>query len=201
MTDSSAAKNKKTLTIVFGVVGGMLILSFASVPLYRKICQVTGWGGTTQEVTANPFKDKTFSRHFTVRFNADTDSGLNWIFKPDLISTEIKVGQDGFATFTAQNKDINPVTGTAVYNVTPLQAGKYFYKTQCFCFGEQTLQSGQTVHMPVTFFIDPKIMDDRDLRDLKTITLSYAFYKKDTPALEKAVENFMDKPDNPNRKN
>jgi cytochrome c oxidase assembly protein subunit 11 len=89
-----------------------------------------------------------------------------------------------------------PVTGTAVYNVTPLQAGKYFYKTQCFCFSEQTLQAGQEVHMPVAFFVDPKIMEDRDLRDLKTITLSYTFYKKDTGALSGAIENFVNKKDN-----
>lgn len=191
-----ADRNAKTLGLILLVVASMVALSFASVPLYRRICQVTGWGGTTQEVRANPFEGTAYARAFTVRFNADTDPGLPWDFRPDLLSVAVKAGQDGFATFTATNRSKTPVTGTAIYNVTPLQAGQYFYKTQCFCFGQQTLQPGQTVHMPVTFFIDPKIMQNRELRDLKTITLSYKFYRTDTPALSGALEKFMNKKDN-----
>lgn len=191
-------KNRKTLAIIFSVAAGMIVLSFASVPLYRKICQVTGWGGTTQEVRVNPFTgQKGASREFTVRFNADTDSALAWDFKPEMPFVKIKTGQDGFMSFTAQNRSPLTVTGTAVYNVTPLIAGKYFYKTQCFCFGEQTLKSGETAHFPVVFFVNPAILQDPDLQGLDAITLSYTFYRKDSSGLEKAIENFVNKPDNP----
>jgi cytochrome c oxidase assembly protein subunit 11 len=189
-------KNAKTLGLVLALAAGMVVLAFASVPLYRKICQVTGWGGTTQEVKANPFEGQTFERKFAVRFNADTDTSLPWTFKPDQISVEVRAGQTGLATFMAKNDSRAPVTGTAIYNVTPLQAGKYFYKTQCFCFGQQTLKPGQTVHMPVAFFVNPAIMQDRELRDLKTITLSYTFYRTDSAAYAGALENFMNKTDN-----
>jgi cytochrome c oxidase assembly protein subunit 11 len=197
MSAGLAAKNRKTLAIALSFVAGMVVLSFASVPLYRKLCQVTGWGGTTQEVAANPFRDQSFARAFTVRFNADTDPALPWEFRPEMVSVDVKAGQDGFMSYRAKNLSSVPVTGTAVYNVTPLEAGKYFYKTQCFCFGEQTLKPGADIDMPVAFFIDPKIMEDRDMKDLKTITLSYTFYKKDTAALEAALENFTGTKDTP----
>src|SRR5690606_13439289 len=113
------------------------------------------------------------------------------------LEVRVRAGQDGFISYLAENRGTAPVTGTAVYNVTPLEAGKYFYKTQCFCFGEQRLNPGEAVHMPVVFFIDPAIENDRDLRDVNAITLSYTFYETDTPALEKAVENFLETADNP----
>lgn len=188
-------KNKKTLIVTLGVVFAMIVLSFASVPIYRRICQITGWGGTTQRVEENT--GKVYDREIIVQFNADVDPRLPWTLKPDLRQVKVKVGQDAIISYSAQNKSKTPITGTAVHNVTPLQAGKYFNKTQCFCFGEQTLQAGQKVHMPVTFFIDPKIMEDRELKNLKTITLSYTFYRHNSPELEKAVENFYNAPDNP----
>lgn len=200
MTDLQS-KNRRVMKYTLAVVAGMIILSYASVPLYRKICQVTGWGGTTQEVKENPYEGQKFAREITVRFNVDVDPSIPWDFKPDALSVKVKVGQDGFVSYAATNRSREPVTGTAVYNVTPLLAGKYFYKTQCFCFGEQVLAPGKTVHMPVSFFIDPKIMDDRDLRDLKTITLSYTFYRKESPEHDKAIENFANKSDNPTSKN
>lgn len=175
-------KNSKTLSIVFGVVFAMLVLSFASVPLYRKICQVTGWGGTTQKAVDVP--KEISKRVITVQFTANTDPALPWRFKPDLHKVQVHVGQEALISYVAQNLSQKPVTGTAVYNVTPLQAGKYFNKVECFCFKEQRLNAGQSVHMPVSFFIDPKIMEDRDLAALETITLSYTFY----PSLEKAIE-------------
>jgi cytochrome c oxidase assembly protein subunit 11 len=98
--------------------------------------------------------------------------------------------------YRARNLGKTAITGTAVYNVTPLEAGKYFYKTQCFCFGEQTLAPGEEVNMPVSFFVDPKILEDYDMRNIKTITLSYTFYRQDSAALEKAVENFINTSDN-----
>ncbi len=189
-------KNRKTLLVTLSVVAAMIILSFASVPLYRKICQVTGWGGTTQELAQNPFTEKDHGREITVRFNADVAMDMPWDFKPEMVSVKVRLGQDGFIVYKARNLGKTAITGTAVYNVTPLEAGKYFYKTQCFCFGEQTLAPGEEVNMPVSFFVDPKILEDYDMRNIKTITLSYTFYRQDSAALEKAVENFINTSDN-----
>ena len=185
-------KNKKVLFITLGIVVAMITLSFASVPLYRRLCQVTGWGGTTQTAIENT--SKVYDREITVQFNADVDPHLPWVFKPDMRRVKVKVGANAIISYSAENKGSLPIAGTAIHNVTPLKAGQYFNKTQCFCFGEQILQPGQKVHMPVTFFIDPKIMDDRELKDLKTITLSYTFYRHDSPELEKAVKKFYDSP-------
>ncbi len=188
--DDLARKNRRILVVTFAVVLGMIALAYISVPLYRMLCQVTGWGGTTQMVKVNPNKDSVLTRKITVRFNTNTGRNMPWVFKPDLPSVDVRVGQDGLISFRAVNPTSQSITGTAIYNVTPLQAGKYFYKTQCFCFDEQVLNPGQTVHMPVSFFIDPKIMDDPEMDDLTTITLSYTFFKKDSAELEKAMETF-----------
>jgi len=182
-------KNTKVMLATFGVVFGMVALSFASGPLYRLICQVTGWGGTTQMVAENK-SDRIYDREITVRFNTDVARGMPWAFKPELRSVKVKVGQDGLIAFVAKNTSDVPVTGTAVYNVTPLKVAKYFYKTQCFCFGEQTLNPGQAQHMPVTFFVDPAIMQDRDMDDVKTITLSYSFFRHGSRELENAIEKY-----------
>lgn len=187
--DDLARKNRRILNITLGVVAGMVLLSFASVPIYRLTCQVMGWGGTTQMVETNP-NTRVYDRTFTVKFNTNVAQGMPWSFRPDIREVDVKAGQDGFISFIAENKGAKPVVGTAVYNVTPLQAGKYFYKTQCFCFGEQVLNPGEKVHMPVVFFVDPAIMEDKDLSDLSAITLSYTFFKKDSPELEKAMEKF-----------
>lgn len=187
-----AQKNRKTVRRVFGVVAFMVALSFASVPIYRTLCQVTGWGGRTQRVEVN--NNTVLEREITVQFNANVNPGLPWRFRPDIRKVKVKVGQNALITYSAENLSRLPVAGTAIHNVTPLQAGQYFNKTECFCFGEQILEPGQKTHMPVTFFIDPKIMDDRQLRDLKTITLSYTFYKHDSPELEKALKKFYDSP-------
>ncbi len=186
-----AAKNKKVMRITLGVVSAMIVLSFLSVPLYRLTCQVTGWGGTTQ--VAKESKDhQPIAREITIRFAADTAPNLHWGFGPEQAATTLHIGADGYASFYAENKTNETITGSAVYNVTPLTAGKYFFKTQCFCFGEQVLKPHEKVHMPVVYFVDPKINDDEDLKDLKTITLSYTFFKQDTPELEKAVQKFYD---------
>ncbi len=191
-------KNKKLLYILLGIAAIMLALSRASVPLYQRFCQVTGFGGTTQTTAQNP--NKVYDREMIVQFNADTDPGLPWVFKPDQRLVKVKVGQSVIISYTAENKGNLPVAGTAIHNVTPLKAGQYFEKTQCFCFGQQILQPGQKVHMPVTFFIDPKIMDDRELKELKTITLSYTFYRHDSPELEKAVKIYEDGTSSPANK-
>lgn len=183
--------------MTLAIVAGMLGMAYASVPLYRLLCQVTGWGGTTQMVAVNP-NTEIGTREVTVRFNTGTARNMPWAFKPDIRSTRVRVGQDGIISFMAENLSKTAITGTAVYNVTPLKAGKYFFKTECFCFGEQVLNPGEKQHMPVTFFIDPALADDPDMRDVDTITLSYTFFRKDSAELEKAIENFIETQDNPN---
>jgi len=183
-------KNTKTLLSVLMVVAGMIGLAFASVPLYDMFCRVTGFGGTTQVSQAAPLESEILDRQITVRFNGDTNRNLNWQFKPDKNLIKLPIGKQGFISFEAQNKDLTPVTGTAVYNVTPAKAGKYFQKTQCFCFDRQTLQPDEAMDMPVVFYIDPSIVEDRNMDDVKTITLSYSFFKSDSKELDSALEAF-----------
>lgn len=183
-------KNTKTLLIILGVVALMIGLAFASVPLYSAFCRITGFAGTTQVSNAAPSDDQILDRKITVKFNSDTNRNLNWSFKPQKRSVSVNVGQQGFISFKAKNRDSTPVTGTAVYNVTPLKAGKYFQKTQCFCFDRQQLNPKQTMDMPVVFYIDPAIAEDRNMDDVQTITLSYSFFKSDSKALDDAIEQF-----------
>ena len=157
------------------IVVGMLALSYASVPLYRIFCKVTGYGGTTQESARAP--DHVIDRTITIRFNTDIDPNLPWEFKPGEASHEVKVGQPTLTHFVAHNLSDKPITGRAVYNVIPFIAGSYFVKMECFCFKEQTLQPGQKVNMPVVFYIDPSIAADREMDDVKIITLSYTFFE------------------------
>lgn len=186
-----ADKNRKVFRRMMGVVAAMLLLTAFSAPLYNLTCRVTGWGGTTQRGTEDKAARKSIGRDITVRFQADTAPGMPWEFKaPKEGPVTLGIGADGYVAFWARNPTAATVTGTAVFNVTPLQAGKYFFKTQCFCFGEQVLAPGQAVDMPVAFYVDPKITDDPDMKDLKTITLSYTFYRKDSKQLEKAIEKF-----------
>ena len=165
-------------------------LAFASVPLYNLFCRVTGFGGTTQMSQSAPKQEDILKRKITINFNSDTNRNLNWSFKPDKRNVKLNVGQQGFISFNAKNKDKNPVTGTAVYNVTPAKAGKYFHKTQCFCFDEQTLNPNQAIDMPVVFYIDPSIAEDRNMDDVHTITLSYSFFRAESKELEDALEAF-----------
>ncbi len=168
-------RNARTGVMLTGIVLGMVGLSFASVPLYRLFCQVTGYGGTTQVAEAAP--GAMSDRVIKVRFNADTAPGLPWRFKPVQREIALRVGEAGLAYFRARNLTDRAVTGTSTFNVTPLKAGQYFNKVQCFCFDEQRLEAGQEVDMAVSFFVDPEIMSDRNLDDVKTITLSYTFFR------------------------
>ena len=181
-------KNARMGRIVLGVVVGMVGLSFASVPLYSLFCNVTGFGGTTQ--TAKILPDTILDRQITIKFNADTAPNMPWIFQPEMREVILKIGQRGFTTFMAKNKNNTDVTGTAIYNVTPLKAGKYFHKIQCFCFDEQTLKPHEQVSMPVVFFVDPSIETDPNMDDVKVITLSYTFFRGESKELEDAVEEF-----------
>ncbi|MEM9619830.1 MAG: cytochrome c oxidase assembly protein [Pseudomonadota bacterium] len=170
----NAAKNRKTAMIVSGVAAGMVALSFAAVPAYRAFCQVTGWGGTTQRAEAEA--DRVVARDITVRFDATVSQGLAWRFKPEQPSQTLKIGETGLAFYEAENLTGKPVTGRATFNVSPAKAGIYFKKIECFCFTEQTLQPGEKVSMPVTYFIDPELADDKNLDEVQTITLAYTFF-------------------------
>ena len=185
-------KNTRVLLLVLGGVFLMGALAFASVPLYGLFCRVTGFAGTTQVSDSLP--SEVFDRKITVRFNTDTSENLPWSFKPETRKLEVNVGQQGLINFITQNKSNQPRTGTAIYNVTPLKAGKYFQKTQCFCFDEQTLTPNQRMNMPVAFYIDPSIMEDEGMDDVSSITLSYTFFESETKELDAALEAFYNAP-------
>ena len=169
--------SKKNLSLALNllmIVVGMLALSYASVPIYRLFCKVTGYGGTTQESVKGP--DTIFDRTLTIRFNADTDPNLPWNFKQGESEVTVKVGEQKLTHYTAENRSNKALTGRAIYNVIPFSAGSYFVKMECFCFKEQTLQPHQKVNMPVVFYIDPAIMKDPEMKNVTTITLSYTFF-------------------------
>jgi cytochrome c oxidase assembly protein subunit 11 len=180
MTGQTPIRNRNTAIVCSAVVAGMVGLSFAAVPLYQLFCQVTGFGGTTQraESVAGPVLERTMK----VRFDGNVGPGLAWDFKPVERQIELKVGEQAMGTYRATNVSDRPTTGTATFNVSPSLAGAYFVKIECFCFTEQTLEPGESVDMPVMFYIDPHIVDDRDVANLGTITLSYTFYPVEQPA-------------------
>lgn len=167
-------RNRRFLFSLFGFVGLMVGLAYASVPLYDLFCRVTGFGGTTQEADAAPGAVE--GRMITVRFNADINNGLPWKFQPEQREVTVPIGEETLIAYEAKNLAARTTTGTALFNVTPLKAGKYFSKIACFCFDEQSLAPGQEVSMPVTFFVDPAILEDRLTQDVNTITLSYTFF-------------------------
>ncbi len=170
-------KTKRDLKLAMNLLAlaaGMFMLAYASVPLYRLFCAITGYGGTTQQATHAP--EKALDREITVFFNADTDPSLPWSFRPQQRSVKVRVGQSSLAHYEAKNNSDSPVLGRATYNVLPFKAGSYFVKVACFCFEEQTLAAQQRVDMPVSFYIDPSIMDDPEMADVETITLSYTFF-------------------------
>ncbi|OYQ32570.1 cytochrome c oxidase assembly protein [Niveispirillum lacus] len=170
-------RNVRTAMKLGAVVAGMIGLSFASVPLYDLFCRVTGFGGTTMVSEKAP--EKALERVITVRFNGDVNSSINWDFRPDTTAVNVHVGEAMTMSYRAQNLENHAVVGTATYNVTPEKAGKYFNKIQCFCFTEQKLEPGQSIDMPVNFYVDPAIADDPGMADVKTITLSYTFFRAD----------------------
>lgn len=167
-------RHRKVAGASFALVCVMVGLSFAAVPLYRVFCQVTGYGGTTKRVEANT--GPVLDQRITVRFDSNTSGGLPWDFRPAEHTVELKIGENKLAFYRATNTSDKTVRGTATFNVTPEIAGSYFNKVSCFCFTEQTLKAGETVDMPVSFFIDPAIVDDADARGISEITLSYTFF-------------------------
>src|SRR6476659_1862649 len=156
------------------LVAAMVGLSFASVPLYRLFCQVTGYEGTTRRASAAPAT--VIDRILTVDFDANVGPGITWRFEPVQRQQQLRIGEQGLAFYRVSNRSNTPQVGMAVFNVTPHKAGSYFNKIECFCFTAQRLEPGQSAELPVAYFIDPEINDDPDLKKLTTITLSYTFY-------------------------
>jgi len=171
--------NLKTGLLAGALAIAMVGMGFAAVPLYRLFCQVTGFDGTTMRVTeAQAATVQVSDRQIVVRFDAN-QRGLPWNFAPERATEKVTIGAKDMAIYIAENKSDQPITGTATFNVSPVQAGQYFTKIQCFCFTEQTLQPGQKMRMPVLFYVDPRIKDDPDAKDIEEITLSYTFYPVD----------------------
>ena len=167
------------------VLAGMGTLVYYSVPLYRIFCQVTGFGGTVQRAQVAP--GSTGKRIFTVRLDGSVDRRLNWEFRPVSGEVTLHAGEERLAHFLARNKGARAVTGRATFNVTPQKAGQYFVKVACFCFTKQRLEAGRRVDMPVSFYIDPEILKDPNLSDVRTITLSYTFYRAEGASAEAAT--------------
>jgi cytochrome c oxidase assembly protein subunit 11 len=173
----SVDKNKRT-GLIMGAVGlAMLGVAFASPPIYRTFCSITGFGGTPLRAETAP---GAIAGQVGVRFDANVHPGLPWKFEPEQLKVAVAPGAQTKIFYHAQNLSARTITGQAAYNVSPDQVGKYFKKIQCFCFNEQTLKPGQKVDMPVVFFVDPAIKTDPDTKDIDEITLSYTFYPVET---------------------
>ena len=158
-----------------GLVCLMVGASFAAIPLYRLFCSATGFGGTPQTGLAQA--PGASGKTVRVRFNADTNPGLPWKFGPDQTEVTLPLGEEQIAFYNAHNNARTAVSGMALYNVTPEKAARYFHKTACFCFNQQTLEPGQSMEFPVSYWVDPKIADDPNTQDVKVITLSYTFFR------------------------
>lgn len=173
---------QRTVVMLGSVVVFMGAMAYASVPFYNWFCRVTGFGGVTNVADAG--SDVILDQTIKVRFDASVDRDMPWSFKPEVREMELRIGETGLAYYEAHNPLDVPIAGQAAYNVTPYEAGVFFDKIECFCFTEQVLQPGETVMMPVSFFVDPAIVDDREGQYVHTITLSYTFYQIDLPEEE-----------------
>ncbi len=170
----SKAKNISMLLNILMIIIGMICLTYASVPLYKLFCQVTGFGGTIQKTLE--ISSKIGTRKMKVYFDSNVDSALPWKFYHEQNFTEVIVGENALVYYHAKNLSPKDTKAMAVYNVTPHRAGKYFHKVKCFCFEEQILKAGNQIDFPVLFYIDPKIEEDPNMKDVRNITLSYTFY-------------------------
>lgn len=172
--------NNRIVVGILGVVAIMGALTAAAVPLYEIFCRATGYGGTTN--TADETTGVVLDRTIRVHFDANSVAGMNWTFRPMQQEITVRIGEESLVFYEAINHSDHPVTGMAIYNVSPDVTGYYFAKIECFCFTEQTLQAGERVEMPVSFFIDPEIVDDPDTTRIRDITLSYTFHPAEPEA-------------------
>lgn len=181
-------RNTLLASVVVAAMISMVGMSFAAIPLYRLFCAATGYGGTPSiGLAAAPGSS---GQTIRVRFNADTNPGLPWIFAPDQREVSLNLGDEQVAFYHATNQSSRPVTGMALYNVTPEKVGKYFHKTACFCFNQQTLSAKQSMEFPVSFWVDPAIRTDPNTADIKVVTLSYTFFRSlDDAAKSGALAN------------
>lgn len=175
-----ARRNGRTAALMALLAVAMVGLAFASVPLYRLFCQVTGFGGTTMRA-AEGSQPGAVGRMISVRFDANVASDLGWRFRPVDPTRRVAIGARNIALYEARNLTGRTVVGTATFNVTPSQAGQYFTKIQCFCFTEQRLEPGQSIEMAVSFFVDPAFATDEETKNFSELTLSYAFYPVTAP--------------------
>ncbi len=178
MTAQSGQNSRLAARLVL-VAASMVGLSFAAVPFYSWFCQVTGFAGTPQKAAGA--SAEILDQTITIRFDANTDAGMPWEFRPVETEMTIRIGETGMAFYEAYNPTDRVIAGTAAFNVAPDIAGAYFTKIDCFCFTEQVLQPGERVQMPVTFYVDPEITRDGDTKQVQHITLSYTFYQTGLP--------------------
>ncbi|KAJ6798307.1 putative cytochrome c oxidase assembly protein COX11, mitochondrial [Iris pallida] len=176
--------SRKTLVYLLGLAGAMVGASYAAVPLYRRFCQATGYGGTVQrresvedKIARHNREGTATSRELVVQFNADVADGMPWKFSPTQREVRVKPGESALAFYTAENRSSAPITGVSTYNVTPMKAAVYFNKIQCFCFEEQRLLPGEQIDMPVFFYIDPEFETDPKMDGINNLILSYTFFK------------------------
>lgn len=182
--DTTKQNGRVALRLV-GVVVVMGALAWAAVPFYDWFCRVTGYGGTTNVASAG--SDVVLDEYVTVRFDANTERDMPWTFRPMVREMKLKIGETGLMFYEAYNPSDVPVAGTASYNVAPDLAGYYFSKIECFCFTQQVLMPGERVEMPVSFFVDPDLVEDRDAGRIREITLSYTFYQTELPEEQAAL--------------
>ena len=183
----NARKNLRVAAIAGSVAAGMVGFAYASVPLYSMLCKATGFGGTTQRADVAP--ETATDKFITIRFDANTAGSLGCNFHPVQSVMNVRIGEQNMAHYSATNTTDKELTGSAIFNVTPSEAGAYFNKIQCFCFTEQTLKPGESADLPVDFFVDPAILDDPDSKSISEITLSYTFFPVDKPDAVSAVEH------------
>lgn len=187
--------NLRVAAICGAFFAGMIGASYAAVPLYTLFCQVTGYGGTTQRV--DQYSDTILDKTINIRFDANTN-GVPWDFQPVQREVSLRIGETAKIHYTAKNLFGQPSSGKATFNVTPDMAGAYFNKVECFCFTDTTLKPGETLDMPVVFYVDPAIVDVPELRNVKTITLSYTFFRTETEKPVAAAVKTGQNDNNPN---
>lgn len=181
------AKNSRIVILCVGLVLGMGGLAYASVPLYDLFCRVTGYGGTTQRVDSS-LGIPVIDREISVRFDANTASSLNWKFAPEQREVTVQMGEQVIINYVAENLSDEPIVGMANFNVTPQAAGMFFNKVECFCFTDTYIEPGATLEMPVVFYIDPDMDQEKAMKALNTITLSYTFFESETTPEEITAE-------------